>query len=49
MISTSVRNIEDFMKQEEINWSHIKFVNLPYSPYSMEVKDGEFSWNCLGR
>jgi len=46
MISTSFKNIEDFMKHEEINWSHIKFVNQLTSPYSVEIKNGDFSWNC---
>jgi hypothetical protein len=27
----------------------MKFVNLPYSPYSLEVKNGDFSWNCIFR
>jgi ATP-binding cassette subfamily C (CFTR/MRP) protein 1 len=46
MISTSIDDIEDFMKKEEINWEHMKFVNLPSNRYSVEIKNGNFSWNC---
>ena len=49
MIETSLKNIEEFMKKEVINWSHMKFVNQPESPYSVEIKNGNFTWNCSTR
>jgi hypothetical protein len=45
IIQNSIRNIEEFMQQKEMDLSHVKFTNNTSGRYSIEIENGNFQWS----
>ena len=45
IIQGSIRNIEEFMKQKEMDLSHVSFTNNTSGRYAIEIEDGNFQWS----
>lgn len=45
IIQVSLKNIEEFMQQDEMDLSHIHFSKDTSAKYAIQIDNGNFRWN----